>query len=47
MEASVIIVAGYLSVTAGIFTALFVNRPRALPRRDRGFARTNAQASAA
>jgi hypothetical protein len=46
MEASVIIVAGYLSVTAGIFTALFVNRPRPLARRDRGFARTNAQAAA-
>jgi hypothetical protein len=43
MEASIIIVAGYLSVTAGIFTALFVNRHRPLARRDRGFARANAQ----
>jgi hypothetical protein len=46
MEASVIIVAGYLSVTAGIFTALFLNRPRPLARRDRGFARTIVQTTA-
>jgi hypothetical protein len=47
MEASVIIVAGYLSITAGIFTALFVNRRRPLARQDRGFARRHAQAVAA
>jgi hypothetical protein len=40
MSASIAIVAGYLSICAGVFAALIVSRSRRLPNQKRGFARS-------